>query len=226
VLIVLSVRNRRGVRVAEWLWMAVGIVLLFRLGRFAPIFALIAAPVLAATLPALPDLVLTRRAVHVGAAAALSVTLVLVVILMPGRHTPMATWLNRNGAAAFGYPCAAADFVEQRVQPVTGQLMNEFTWGGYLSWRLGDRFRVFLDGRTQLYTAQFWQTSYLSDGATRAKTLSCVRADAAVLPVRDSVFRTALVQLGWTSAYRDEHAEVVLPPQATSWHECESAAKP
>ena len=76
--------------------------------------------------------------------------------------------------------------------------------------------QVFVDGRTQLYSAEFWRSTYLCDDATRAPTLAAVRADAAVLPVGDSVFRAALVELGWTSAYRDQRAEVMLPPNGGS----------
>jgi len=136
----------------------------------------------------------------------------LIVVLAPGRRTSMDQWLNRNGSGAFGYPCEAARFVECNVTPTSGRLINEFTWGGYLSWRLGDRYQVFVDGRTQLYTADFWRSTFLCDESTRAKTLSCVGADAAVLPVRDSVFRDALVKLGWRSAHRDGFAEVLVPP--------------
>jgi len=216
VLMALAIWNGRRVRGGEWLSFAVGAVLLLRLGRFAPVFAILAAPVLASALPALPDIVLSRRVVQWGAASGMALILMYTVILLPGRHERLDVWLNRNGEGSFGYPCGAAEFVQQNVHPATGRIINEFTWGGYLCWRFSDRYQVFVDGRTQLYSAEFWRSTYLCDDATRAPTLAAVRADAAVLPVGDSVFRAALVELGWTSAYRDQRAEVMLPPNGGS----------
>jgi hypothetical protein len=98
------------------------------------------------------------------------------------------------------------------VTPVTGRLITEFSWGGYLEWRLGDRYQLFLDGRTQLFSPEFWRATYLSGQEERRRFLSHVRADAAILPTGSSLFRHSLVRLGWTSVYRDERAEVMLPP--------------
>ena len=215
-LLVIALLNRRAVRIGQWLWIALAAILLLRLGRFAPIFAMLAAPVLAATLPAMPDIVLVRRPLQVGAALTLALGVIYCIFQMPSRNTPLSTWLNRNGPEAFGYPCAATDYVDRHVTPATGRLINEFTWGGYLRWRLGDRFQVLLDGRTQLYSAEFWRSTYLCDDTTRIRTFQSIRADAAVLPVDDSVFRSALLNLGWTRAYIDDRAEVLVPPAAHS----------
>jgi hypothetical protein len=217
VLMALAIWNGRRVRGGEWLWAAIGAVLLLRLGRFAPVFAMVAAPVLAAALPALPDIVLSRRVVQWGAACGLALTLIYSIILLPGRHERLDVWLNRHGDGSFGSPCGAAEFVQHNIHPANGRIINEFTWGGYLCWRFGDRYQVFVDGRTQLYSAEFWRSTYLCDDATRGRTLAAVRADAAVVPAGDSVFRAALVGLGWTSAYRDQRAEVMLPPASSAY---------
>ena len=214
VLMSVALVNRQRVRAGEWIWLAASFVLLMRLGRFAPIFAMIFAPVLAATAPAAPDLVLTRRMLHYVAACLLALGLVASALVLPGRSTQLSAWLNRNGADAFGFPCQAADYVDQHIQPNTNRLFNEFTWGGYLAWRLGERYQVLVDGRTQLYTADFWRSTHLCDAATQERTLAQFDADAAVLSARDSLFRDSLVKLGWRSAYRDDFAEVLLPPRS------------
>jgi hypothetical protein len=90
--------------------------------------------------------------------------------------------------------------------------VNEFTWGGYLEYRLGGRYQVLLDGRTQLFAPEFWRATYLAGPDPRLRFLADVRADAAVVPAGSSVFRHALVQLGWRPVYHDDRAEVLLPP--------------
>ena len=54
--------------------------------------------------------------------------------------------------------------------------------------------------------------TYLNGQEDRRRFLAHVRADAAILPARSSLFRHSLVRLGWTSVYRDERAEVLVPP--------------
>jgi hypothetical protein len=208
-------RNRR-LRTGEMLWLLAASVMLLRLGRFAPLFALIAAPALAVTIPRMSDVVLARPGLRIATAAVLALGLVRVAVDFPSRDVRLDGWLNRHGAQAPGYPAAAATFVASAVGRTTGgRIINEFNWGGYLAWRLGDRFKVLLDGRTQVYSPQFWKDTYLGADEARRHFLASVQADVAVLPARGSIFRAALVSLGWRPVYRDERAEVLLPPPST-----------
>ena len=54
----------------------------------------------------------------------------------------MAQYLNSQ------YPIAAVESIEEL--DLSGNLLNEYNWGGYLSWKLRD-CRIFVDGRTDLY---------------------------------------------------------------------------
>ena len=135
-----------------------------------------------------------------------------LAVAFPAGGTPLSAWLDRLGPDAPGYPCAAADFVATHVPPVTGHVVNEFTWGGYLGWRLGDRWQVLLDGRTQVFPAELWQSTYLGTDADCRRYLSTVHADAAVLPAGRSRFRPALLAQGWTVAHHDDWADVLVPP--------------
>ena len=101
--------------------------------------------------------------------------------------------------------------MDERVPPRTGQLINEYTWGGYLAWRLGPKFKVLLDGRTNMFDAAFWQVTYLSTPEECARFLSAIDADAAILPRDGSRFRPALESSGWTVAHDDGRAVVMLP---------------
>jgi hypothetical protein len=208
----LAIAQRRRISAGQWLWLVGTFILYARMSRLAPAFAPIAAAVLAVVFPALGRRAISKPALHGVIAAVLALGLLRLSFAFPDRHTTLSQWLNRHGPDVPGYPCEAATFVATRVTPSSGRLINEFSWGGYLAWELGDRFKVLLDGRTQLYSPDFWKAAYL-DGPSEVRTLlATARADAAVLPAEKSRFHDALIQLGWTSAYRDEQAEVLLPP--------------
>jgi hypothetical protein len=177
---------------------------------------MIAAPALALTFPELNDRLL-RRPAMVGLFAVLLICVIhSIAAAFPASDRSLASWLNRHGPDAPGYPCSAADFVERSVPRSTGKLVNEFSWGGYLAWRLQNEYQVLLDGRTQVYPAQVWQATYLGTESDREKYLSTISADAAVLPAGKSQFRPALEHLGWTTAYTDERSIVMLPPSTVA----------
>jgi alpha/beta superfamily hydrolase len=133
----------------------------------------------------------------------------------PSQNRSLSSWLNRHGPDTPGYPCAAADYVENKVPHTTGKILNEFSWGGYLAWRLQNQYQVLLDGRTQVYPAQLWQDTYLGSDSDREKFLATQTADAAVLPSGKSQFRPTLEKLGWTTAYTDDRSIVMLPPPSS-----------
>jgi hypothetical protein len=208
--------QHRRVRMGEKLWLACGFLLLLKMGRLTPLFVLIGAPVLAATLPRFSDRVLRRRPVVALLAAVWILGVWRIGRDFPSARTPLDVWLNRNGPTCPGYPIGAAAYVERYVPRVTGRLINELSWGGYLAWRLGDRYQILIDGRTQLYSAEVWEATYLGSEAQRRQFLGAIDVDAAILPIDKSQFRSALLDLGWTSVYRDGWAEVLVPPGANA----------
>ncbi|HZL34314.1 MAG TPA: hypothetical protein VFC78_03325, partial [Tepidisphaeraceae bacterium] len=210
----LTLVSRRRLRVGEWLWLGLSVVLLLRLGRFAPVFAIVAAPIFSVSLPRFSGRVLHKPAVCGLIAVVLLGGICRLAIEFPRSGVKLTTWLNRHGPDAPGYPCAAADFVAAHVTPRSGHIINEFSWGGYLEWRLGDRFQTLLDGRTQLFSPAFWRVTYLDGEGPRDRYMSRLHADAAVLRTRDSTFQNTLLRHGWHIAYRDSEnrAMVLLPP--------------
>jgi hypothetical protein len=207
-------RTRR-IPLGEILWLAGSAALLFRLGRMAPVFAIIAAPIFAAVLPRLSDRILTRPPIIATFAAALVVLALPIARAFPPPARSLSSWLNRNGPDAPNYPCAAADFVARNVPAKTHHLICEFTWGGYLEWRLGPAFQTLMDGRTQLFSAQFWNTLALGSPSDRRAYFAMTPADAAILRTSHNPFGQTLTDLGWKTIYRDEFAEVLIPPDAS-----------
>jgi hypothetical protein len=199
----------------------IGLVCLMKLGRFAPIFAILGLPMFACLLTSLSDRVLGRGPVRVMLAAMCALCLVRIVDSLPraeakDRFETVDRFVERHGAEVFAYPGAAVRFVEQNIAPKSGRIINEFNWGGFLAWRLGDRYQVFMDGRTQLYPAWFWRVTCLDDAASARPLLIQSNADLAILPVRKSRFADVLIDAGWHETYRDEFASVLLPPETSA----------
>ena len=200
--------RRRAIRAGEWIWLVATAAMMLGMSRFAPMFAFVAAPALARTMPHLPDDALRRRAATATLALALLVSAARTAAGFPW-SAPMGQWVNRRAPA---YPVAAAAHVERAVAPRSGRMINEFNWGGYLAWRLGDKYQVFVDGRTQLYDARFWRATYLGTDADAATAIRSANADVAIIPRRNSRFRAALGSMGWRAIYHDDVAEVLVPP--------------
>jgi hypothetical protein len=199
--------RRKQLDLTDWLWLALGTALLFRLGRFSPVFAMLATPAFARAFPVLGGRALGKPIVRIALWIVLAAG--IANILPSLAEGNFDRWLNRQNAT---YPTGAAAYVDQHVTPATCHIINEFNWGGYLAWRLGDRYQVLMDGRTQLYAPQFWLRTHLGNETTRLAIMKETPADAAVLPAKDSCFSKALVSIGWTEAYRDDLAVVLIPP--------------
>jgi hypothetical protein len=203
--------NRRRLGLGSWLWLAGGVIVLLRLGRFSPIFGIFAAPTLAVTAPELSDAVLGRKAVQGILATVFLLASVRVVGAFPSPAVPLAVWVNRMGIDTSGYPTSAADFVETSIRPRSHRLITEFTWGGYLEWRLGNNWQVLMDGRTQVFPREFWTTLYMGTPAERKAYLATVNADAAIVPTSGSQFKQCLLDLGWKVVHTDPRALVLTP---------------
>jgi hypothetical protein len=206
--------KRANFRIGEWLVLAMGIGGLLWMGRLAPLFVMIGAPMLATAFPVLKARLLARPLVWILLATVLLLGVVQIGRAFPSRNTPLAAWLNRHGPEVPGYPVGAARFVADRIPTQTGRIINDFNWGGYLAWELGPKYQVFMDARTQLYTPDFWRQTCLSDVAAVETIVRPISADAAIVPTKpkNPHLTKALTQLGWKAVYRDERATVLVPP--------------
>jgi hypothetical protein len=189
----------------------IAIGFLLQMGRFSTVYALIAMPLLAAQFPAMRDAILDRVVVRFTLATSLAFCVMQIALEFPRAGARVDDWITRHDDN-LRYPTRAAEYLQANVRPVNGRVLNELTWGGYLIWRLGDRFQVFMDGRTLIYPASFWNDLYLGTDADRMKLLRTQRVDAAILPSRQSRLAGPLRNLGWTPVYADDRAIILLPP--------------
>jgi hypothetical protein len=208
------VRREPRVPIGEALWFTGSTILLFRMGRMSPVFAIIAGPMFAAIVPGLKDRILTRRPILAALAVVLVIISAQIVRGFPKADEPFYTWLNRNGPDAPNYPCLAANFVDENMKPRTHHILCDLSWGGFLEWRLGDRYQTLMDGRTQLFTADFWKSAALGTPAQRREFLSKIPADVAIVRAGPSGLGEALNRLNWKTVYRDDFAQVLVPPGA------------
>jgi hypothetical protein len=214
--------GRRQLRTGDWILLAGSTALLLLHGRYAPLFAIVAAPMLARSLPRLSERPLANPLLWPAVVVLLTVGGVRITAAFPSRVVAADAWLNRLGPDAPGFPSGAAEYIERSIRPGTSRLsgirrvINEFSWGGYLEWRLGNRFQVLVDGRTQLYSPQFWRATELGTASELRCYLGSRSADAAIVRGGDGRLRAALVGLGWRVVFADERAEVWLPPQSVS----------
>jgi len=54
---------------------------------------------------------------------------------------------------AENFPKAAVDWLQTHTP--AGEIFNSYNWGGYLIWRLYPQYRVFIDGRADVYGDAF-----------------------------------------------------------------------
>jgi hypothetical protein len=201
--------------IGELIWLAGCTVLLFKVGRTAPIFAIIACPIFAASMPNLADRILGRPALALTAAGILIISSVKLIGAFPPSSEPVSVWLNRHGRGFPAYPCGAADFVQANIPPVSGHILCEFHWGGYLEWRLGNRFQMLMDGRTQVFSAEFWRSAIFGSNDDLREVIEQSHADAAIVanvPASRSRILQILKDLHWTQQYSDDFAIVFTPP--------------
>ncbi len=116
----------------------------------------------------------------------------------------------RTNAESKVLPIDAADWIEQH-QPI-GAMFNSYNWGGYLMWRLGSAYPVFVDGRTDLYDDAFLN-EYRSIvwAASNADSLLDQYHVNFIVVEKDSVLPVYLAgSTHWQLAYRDQQAVIFV----------------
>lgn len=191
-----------------------------RSARNVPFFALVAMPLLAEHAWAF----LTRQSWgawlaeperrEAGAQAALKVALNL--LLLGG--VPLALCFVRVGQVeasrasdeAKNFPASAVEFMRETKPPQP--VFNEYGWGGYMIWKLYPDYRVYIDGRADVYG-----DAYLEEFLKTHDGIGDWRA-----PLERESVRTVLVKPdaplasllreddGWRKAFEDEQAVIFI----------------
>src|SRR6185437_5482839 len=141
-------------RPLDFLLLAVTLYAALRSVRQIPIFVLVAAPILSRLIHAIlqqwPEK--NKQDTHSQVKLAFNAALMLGIALF-------AFWRinfivrSQPAAEARNFPAAAVSFLAANHPPAP--LLNHYNWGGYLIWKLYPQYRVFVDGRADLYGDDF-----------------------------------------------------------------------
>lgn len=205
-LVGLGMAGRQRVRLPDLLLTLIFAFFALQSARHISLFALVAVPVLAEEVSSLVKVPATVRFpprwVWLGPVLALA-----VLVLPAGRFIRSMT--QQPQAESAGFPQKATDWILAH-QPA-GPLFNDYNWGGYLIWRLGSAYPVFIDGRAQdVYTPDFitqyantvsgtpgWRDTFERYGIR----LALIQPDTALA---DALRHTP----GWTVGYEDMQSVV------------------
>jgi len=211
--IALPALSPRRLRPREVLLLCVTTFAALRSVRHIAIYTLIASPILSA-------MVLTWLQVHWRRPEA-----------KPSRMTPAKTFFNallltgffvfvvvrvrhvsqhQAEAEAKELPTAAVSFIASHRPPAP--MLNHYNWGGYFIWKLYPEYRVYIDGRADLYGDAFMDdlaTTFYLRGDSWRSPLEKWGIRTVVLPP-DAPLVTALRALpDWETMYADNQAVVL-----------------
>lgn len=127
-----------------------------------------------------------------------------VLLLM--LYTP--SFSNDIGFSSSRFPVDAAAAVEKL--PIDARVLAPDSFGGYLIYRFKGTRKVYFDGRSDFYGADFMK-QYLLLITARPGWMEVARSfrfTHALLP-GDSALKAALEQAGWTAKYRDKVATLL-----------------
>ncbi len=188
--------------------------------RNVPIFALIAAPILAEASAQMVSswkngVSYSEFDRRIGAIEASLTGFVWPVVMVTGVAFAYAGGisLDFNGQGnrfdPQEFPVEAVDWLE--AEPVQGNVFNYFPWGGYLLYRNWPQTLVFIDGQTDFYgeqlTRQYEQVLTLGDGWKGV--LSDYHIDWVIMPSGSELIRSLSQDLSWETLYQDPTATVI-----------------
>ncbi len=199
--------------------------------RHIPIFVLVAIPVIAAALPAAGKKLEPR-----GAQGSTGETLprahlsrfrpsfnVAVVILIA--VFALVKWVtlarNQDAREAEHFPQKAVEFLRAGGQ--SGRVFAYYDWGGYAIWKLYPQYRVFVDGRADLYGNDLHGDDLLRQFkiAVELRTgwrdvLDRWQVETVLVPPSCALAQALLLEPNWHVAFSDSKAIILVrtPPAA------------
>jgi hypothetical protein len=213
--IALPALSPRRLRPREVLLLSVATYAALRSVRHIPIYALIAIPILSAMVLAwLQESRVAKRFEGRQAPMSPAKTLVNVALLAGFLVFTVVrvryVTLGQPRAEAKELPEAAVSFIASQRPPAP--ILNHYNWGGYFIWRLYPEYRVYIDGRADLYGDAFMDelaSTYYLRGDSWRNSFEKWGIRTVVLPP-DAPLVTALRGLpDWKTVYSDSHAVVL-----------------
>jgi hypothetical protein len=198
----------------ELLLLTVSTYAALRSVRHIPLYVLVAAPVLCATTEAL--LAKKRRIVKgkeppiLGRAkVAFNATLLAFFVIFVVARLDYVIG-NQSRVEGKEFPAAAAGFIRSHALP--GPMLNHYNWGGYFIWKLYPEYRVFIDGRADLYGDNFideYAAAYAAKGENWREPLGQWGIRTIVLPPESPLLAGVRALPAWKQVYSDAQATIL-----------------
>jgi hypothetical protein len=195
--------------------------------RHIPIFVLVAIPVIAAALPVVRASRAAGSHLSTGAQGRLSRSAAsswfrpsfnLAVVILIAVFA-LVEWISlarrQNASEAEQYPQGAVAFLQASSQPQ--RIFVYYDWGGYAIWKLYPEYRVFVDGRADLYgdslLRQFKTAIQLRTGWR--DVLDRWRVEAVLVPPSCALAQALVLDTNWHTAFSDSKAIILLRTHPT-----------
>jgi hypothetical protein len=204
----LGLLGRKSISITNILLVVVFGYAALRSMRNIPLFALIAVPVLAEQIG---SLVRIKPQIQVQSRwfAWLSIAILLFGILAAGLRF-MTVIQSQSKTTQETFPVGAVDWI-LTTRP-SGNIYNTYGWGGYLIWRLYPDYRVYIDGRADVYGDTFiYQYLQIYRGQSNwEKTFSSQGVRLVVIEPESGLAFSLRHSPGWAVAYEDKLSVVFI----------------
>ena len=204
----------RRMRPRELILLLVTMAAALRSVRHIPIFVLVAAPILSGLAQAWLErrgaaewLGIRKTSTNSRRVVVNAIVLAAFAIFTAARVRFVVE--RQAETEAHEFPAAAASFLSRERPP--GPLLNHYNWGGYFIWKLYPEYRVYIDGRADLYgdsfmddfAADYYLTNYWRDRIDRwgIRTL--------VLPPDAPLVTAVRSNRDWKQIYGDSQAVIL-----------------
>lgn len=130
-------------------------------------------------------------------------SLLLIVMLLSN-----PTFKQRNQFDPSVFPVQATEWI--LTEPLQGNMMNYFTWGGYLLYRLWPDYQVFIDGQTDFYgeeLTRIYESVLTLDNGWDA-WLKHYQVQWVIFPGNSDLIRALQHHPDWKCPYHDETAVI------------------
>ena len=214
-ILTLAAISPKRLRPRELLLLSVTLYAGLRSVRHLPIFVLIAVPVMSGMIQEWLQETAGREILAGQAGAMTRAKMAINTILLAGMmgfagvrlHYVMA---HQKQAEAREFPAAAVSFIANAHPPAP--LLDHYNWGGYFIWKLYPEYRVYIDGRADVYGDAFmdeFAATYYVRGQSWQMPLQKWHIRTVALPP-DSPLVTALQAIaGWKTIFADREAVVL-----------------
>jgi len=213
-LVALGISSRR-LRARELLLLSATMWLALRSARHIPIYVLVAVPILSGATQSWLDehggaSWFGSRTSSPGSRRMLVNAIMLAAFVVFTFARVRAVIRQQVESEAQHFPAAAVSYMA-RERP-RGPIFNDYNWGGYLIGKLYPEYRVFIDGRTDVYgdsfMDDFYATYHLTDGWKRPIQRWQIRT--VVLPPDAPLITALRSQPGWKQIYADSQAVIFI----------------